>query len=144
MKKKLIIGILILIVTIISLSIPVIPSSNSVNADATNGGQVCILCGNELQPEFTTDKDGKQYMNEAHSSIWIHNPRNLHEDIKVTIHQSCYDTAKKVSPNFDIPTQNDYADYKVPFIGADKSVSTVKISVTEWAKRIVDHEKVSK
>jgi len=90
---------------------------------------ICILCGVALKHETDIDKDGNEIVIEKHTEISIHNPCNLHEDIKIPAHAECYKKTKEVFPTFDMPTQADLKEPKIPFIMPDKSVVMVKLTI---------------
>lgn len=100
---------------------------------------ICPLCGVALQHEYSNDKDGNPVLIEKHVVVNIHNPRNLHEDIKVFVHETCYNKVKAMYPKFDEPTQDDWASPKIPTIGNDNIVrlSPLNVDVLEKAKEIV-------
>lgn len=58
----------------------------------------------------------KQVRVEKHVAYWMHNPRNLHEDILVTAHQDCFDKVKKAYPNFANPAETDWKAPTFPSI----------------------------
>lgn len=59
----------------------------------------------DLKHEF--EPDGK--LIEEQVDIWIHNPNNIHEDIKIKAHKACFDKVKLAYPDFDKPTEVDWA-----------------------------------
>ena len=84
----------------------------------------CPLCGIELQHEFIDEElesgETVTKIQEEQMQIWVHNPRNLHEDILVSVHKDCYDKVKVVYPTFDKPTEKDWASPRLPFISGSK------------------------
>lgn len=84
---------------------------------------ICPLCGVELNHATARDKDDKVIIVEEQIEIDIHNPRYIHEDVKVMVHKACHDKVKALYPNYDSPTQADWAAPKLPFIGVDGKVS---------------------
>jgi len=87
----------------------------------------CILCGIELEDEYVDVRDDagrvSQKLSEKHAQIWVHNPRNLHEDILVPVHKVCYDKVKASYAEFDIPTEKDWNDPKIPAIDKDGKIA---------------------
>jgi hypothetical protein len=81
----------------------------------------CPICGLDLMSNGGKDDNGKVI--EAQVQYWMHDPRNLHRDIQVTAHQVCVDKAKTLMPNFDKPTQADYANPKFPSIARDGTLN---------------------
>lgn len=64
----------------------------------------CILCGVDLKhPYETKEIDGKpiEVLVEEQVNLWIHDPRNTHVDVNITLHKSCYDKIKALYPNID-------------------------------------------
>lgn len=104
---------------------------------------ICPLCGVELQHEYVT-KEGYVYRpanplepmpttitlvpgpvtvkQEEQVQFWVHNPRSIHEDILVTAHKACYDKAKAAYPSFDVPTEKDWGNPRLPVIGSDSKI----------------------
>lgn len=94
---------------------------------------LCPLCGIELQHEYLTEalESGVTVtrQQEKHVQIWIHNPRYIHEDIQVSVHEECYKKVKAAYPNLDYPTQNDWANPRIPTIGKDGRISLTNIQL---------------
>ena len=82
----------------------------------------CPLCGVELKHETELDKDGKEVIVEPHVGIFIHNPKGLHEDIRVQVHKTCHVKVVALYPNYALPTQADWAAPKLPSIQPNGSV----------------------
>ena len=59
------------------------------------------------------DEEGKVI--EPQISYWMHDPRSLHRDILMTVHQTCFDKVKLVYPDFDQPAE-DWDVWKLPTI----------------------------
>lgn len=115
------------------MPLPFVPSSalekvyaQSPTYDGTE--TICFLCGQPLEPEYVSSENGTQVLNEKHHQVWIHNPRYLHEDVKVDIHEGCYLEVKAIFPSFDKPTQLDYANPMLPKINAGGSISLFPLS----------------
>jgi len=43
-------------------------------------------------------------------SYWAHDPNDIHRDIEVFVHKTCFDLVKKVAKykDFDLPTEKDW------------------------------------
>ena len=89
----------------------------------------CPICGLDLMSNEGKDGDGKVI--EAQTSYWMHDPRNLHVDVKVTAHQVCFDKVKVTYATFDKPVQ-DYAVSKYPTL--DKVGNIVLKTPTDFIK----------
>ena len=63
------------------------------------------------------DEEGKVI--EPQISYWMHDPRSLHRDILVTVHENCHKSVKKIFPNFDNPTSDDWDNPLFPTIDGD-------------------------
>jgi hypothetical protein len=56
------------------------------------------------------------------TQLWMHNPKNIHEDILVPAHTACIDKVKTVYAKLGEPTQDDWKDPRFPTVVADKVV----------------------
>lgn len=59
---------------------------------------ICILCRCDIKPETVVDEKGQQL--EPQTLIWIHNPRNLHEDVQTPVHTACLEKVTSVYTKF--------------------------------------------
>jgi|SRR3990167_4252840 len=94
----------------------------------------CVICFKDLMSndgykiEYEGEKEIKTLV-EPQVSYWTHDPRNLHVDVKVTVHQPCYDKVKAVNEAFDEPLE-DYATFKYPTL--DKAGNVVLKTPTKF------------
>jgi len=84
----------------------------------------CPLCQQSLKHEGETDEKGNPV--EEQVKYWMHNPKNLHEDIQVTGHKVCVEKVKRLYPGFDSPTEKDWGNPTFPVIRG-QSVSTITL-----------------
>ncbi len=67
----------------------------------------CSICGQDLMSNDGYEgNDENKVLKEPQVKYWMHNPRNLHEDILVTTHKECFEKIKAVYPDFDNPIQD--------------------------------------
>jgi hypothetical protein len=88
------------------------------------------MSNNGYKVEMINDKEVKTLM-EPQISYYMHDPKNLHADVLVTAHQSCFDKVKAEYKDFDLPVQ-DYGTCKYPTLGKDGKI--VLSSPTDFIK----------
>lgn len=81
----------------------------------------CSICGKDLM-----SNDGYEVqevrgemvktLKEEQIKYWAHDPKNIHVDVEVIAHKTCYDQVKITYKSFDKPVQTDYAAPVFPVI----------------------------
>jgi hypothetical protein len=100
----------------------------------------CIICGKKLLGGYQKiiyeeidkmdipqeEKDELKKLPEQ-VEYYVHDPRDIHRDIPVYVHKSCFDKVKAIYPNFDNPTQDDYSNVQYPIINKFGNVEMKKL-----------------
>lgn len=89
----------------------------------------CPICGKDLEggyqkiiyseiDKLDIPQEQKEELKKLpeQESYHAHDPRDIHRDIEFFVHKECFDKVKKIYPDFDKPTQDDWADVKYPII----------------------------
>lgn len=73
----------------------------------------CVICGKDLMSNEGYEDLEHKIVKESQTSYWMHDPRNTHVDVQVVSHTVCFDKAKLVKSNFDVPIE-DYSTMRYP------------------------------
>lgn len=91
----------------------------------------CHICNKELQHGYQELNPGvidamdvfpevKEELKKLPEQVeyFVHDPKDIHRDIRVYAHKTCVEKVKVAYPDFDKPTQEDLANVKYPIINS--------------------------